>query len=282
MIFLMILTSLCFAICTLSDRYVSSKTNINKNEFTFLVSMSMVAFLTITLPFSEVKLSFSLINVLLLLGIIIVKYIELLTVIPILKKMTGSELKAWLGTASIITYFYEILFLNKNFKIISIIGLLVLLLGLYIIAKDEKNKTNYSKIFFPLTLLIISKALYGIFINKLTVSFSSNITLIIIFFIISILMLRKVKLKEVFIKGKKTTKIICGTRIIDVIGNLSGNYVALHSVTNYALVQPVQLIILLFIEIIIKDRKVSCKNIIGSVFAIFGIIIFQLSSLNII
>ncbi len=264
-----------YTACNISDKYIVSKGNINKNDYTFFLSLSSLIFLTFFLPFTDHKLQFSIYNAGIILGAAASKIVEFRTLAAVLKEMTPFEVKAWLGICIFLSYITDMIMKADSFRLSRLSMILITAMGLILIVWDNQRSINYKKIMFYLVLHILSKYLYGIVIKQAAKTMSTTMTLYCALIIVMILMLVSVHPIRIFKGNKKSISILCGTRLVNVIGNIAENEVIKMSLVQYSLIQP-GILVLLFLERMLRKERFPLRNIIGSVLCVLGVLGFSI------
>lgn len=272
----LIITAICYTICTISDKHTVTNYNISGKNFTFLMAISTVVFLTPALFFAEIKFTMSIESILCILLVTGNKALEFTTSAIVLNKLSGFETKAWLGISVILSYLTDILLGSELFSVLKLLSIFTLIFGLYLIAKgtSKQQKDKYKGIIIPLILYILSKYLYGFFIRIGSGKISSTLCIYTSMIILTVIYFFILKSKKEISKPDKGTHIVFITRIPNVIGLLSENALIGISLTLYSFAQPLILVILFFIAFFKKESH-DKKSFIGSVICTIAVICFK-------
>ena len=275
-IILMLAVTACYTTTSLSDKYAVSKAKFTGNEFTFLMCSSMSVFLLFTLPFQELKFTFTWQSFAAILLIAVCKMLEFQMSALVLKQLSAFELKAWLGVTLFASYITDI-FYGAELKALKILCISVTIIGLIFIARSGKdNRTEYRKIVVPLILYLAAKYGYGLVIKAFTPYISPTMQLLPALTIIAVIMLFTVKPTEILKKNKVGALKVILARIPNTAGMLLENAVIAISLVSYSFIQPMILVTLFLIGLIRKEQHTRL-NLIGSIICVAGVIMFQLS-----
>ncbi len=275
-IILMLAVTACYTTTSLSDKYAVSKAKFTGNEFTFLMCSSMSVFLLFTLPFQELKFTFTWQSFAAILLIAVCKMLEFQMSALVLKQLSAFELKAWLGVTLFASYITDI-FYGAELKALKILCISVTIIGLIFIARSGKDsRTEYRKIIVPLILYLAAKYGYGLVIKAFTPYISPTMQLLPALAIIAVIMLFTVKPTEILKKNKVGALKVILARIPNTAGMLLENAVIAISLVSYSFIQPMILVTLFLIGLIRKEQHTRL-NLIGSIICVAGVIMFQLS-----
>lgn len=264
-----------YTFCSYSDKYFISKAKMSSNTFTFFLSLSMLIFMGMYLPFDFYF--YPNVETIVLIGVFtICKILEFKLTAFTLTELSAFELKAWLGLGVFISYLYDVIFNGVSFSIISLTFIAMTITGLFLIAKDGSKKIDYKKISLGLVGVVFAKSGYGIVIHRLKDTCSSTLAMCIAFALICFGMLFFYNPVQEFKKRPKDIAKLSAVRVVNTIGSLIENYVAQISVISYSLIQPLILIVMFLINIL-KHEKTSPRGIIGGIICITGIISLQLT-----
>ncbi len=275
-IILMLAVTACYTTTSLSDKYAVSKAKFTGNEFTFLMCSSMSVFLLFTLPFQELKFTFTWQSFAAILLIAVCKMLEFQMSALVLKQLSAFELKAWLGVTLFASYITDI-FYGAELKALKILCISVTIIGLIFIARSGKdNRTEYRKIIVPLILYLAAKYGYGLVIKAFTPYISPTMQLLPALAIIAVIILFTVKPTEILKKNKVGALKVILARIPNTAGMLLENAVIAISLVSYSFIQPMILVTLFLIGLIRKEQHTRL-NLIGSIICVAGVVMFQLS-----
>jgi hypothetical protein len=210
--------------------------------------------------------------------IAVVKLIEFMSSAVLLRSLSAFQLKAWLGIGIILSYVYEIVFQGEIFRFIKILYLFMILIGLFFIA-DNMSGINIKKTWGFLFLYISSKFSYGLIIHQCpTIEFSIS-ALIVAFLILSTILVFLIKPKEMLKRNPRGTAIAVSTKVPNAIGLFVESTAAMASLTTYALIQPLILVALFFIDLVqtnLLKNRMKKSGIIGGILTIAGVLCYQL------
>lgn len=274
-VLMMLGVTVCYTICSLSDKYAIVGAKLSGDEFTFLMCSSMSVFLALIMPFQDVYIKLDIRSIVAVLLIALCKMFEFQMSARVLKELSAFELKAWLGLSLFASYFTDI-FYGERLAPLPIVFICLSAVGLVLIARSGASiKINYKKIALPLFLYIMSKYSYGLVVKAFTPYISSTLALFVAFLIISIVLLIKIDLPRLFReKGSGVLKVAL-VRIPNTAGMLLENAVIAVSLSDYAFIQPMILAVLFFIGLLRREKS-SPTNILGGVICVIGIVCFQI------
>lgn len=274
-VLMMLGVTVCYTICSLSDKYAIVGAKLSGDEFTFLMCSSMSVFLALIMPFQDVYIKLDIRSIVAVLLIALCKMFEFQMSARVLKELSAFELKAWLGLSLFASYFTDI-FYGERLAPLPIVFICLAAVGLVLIARSGASiKINYKKIALPLFLYIMSKYSYGLVVKAFTPYISSTLALFAAFLIISIVLLIKIDLPRLFReKGSGVLKVAL-VRIPNTAGMLLENAVIAVSLSDYAFIQPMILAVLFFIGLLRREKS-SPTNILGGVICVIGIVCFQI------
>lgn len=274
-IILMLAVTACYTTTSLSDKYAVSEAKFTGSEFTFLMCSSMSIFLLFTLPFQELKFTFTWQSFAAILLIAVCKMLEFQMSALVLKQLSAFELKAWLGVTLFASYITDI-FYGVELKALKILCISVTIIGLIFIARSGKDsRTEYRKIVVPLILYLAAKYGYGLVIKAFTPYISPTMQLLPALAIIAVIMLFTAKPTEILKKNKVGALKVILTRIPNTAGMLLENAVIAISLVSYSFIQPMILVTLFLIGLIRKEQHTRL-NLIGSIICVAGVVMFQL------
>ena len=274
-VILMLAVTACYTICSLNDKYAAAKANFSGDEFTFLMCSSMSVFLALSLPFQNLSFSLTWQSFLAISLVTVCKMLEFQMSARVLKQLSAFELKAWLGITLFASYFTDILF-GSELNIIKLICIFATAAGLVFIARSSKGGVNYKQIILPLMLYLVSKYGYGLIIRSFSPYASSTMQLLPAMVIISLIMLPRVRIRELIKNNRSGVVKVVLARIPNTLGMLLENAVISISLANYSFIQPMILVTLFVIGLIRREKR-SRLNLIGSIICIVGIVAFQLA-----
>lgn len=274
----MLLVVACYTICGLSDKYSVAKLKFDGNSFTFLMALPTAVLLLPLMPFSDLHIELCWQSVLAAVLIMISKLLEFKMSALVLTEMSAFELKAWLGLCLFASYAIDIIMAADTFNVLKLLAIGVTAVGLFMIARSEKEHINYKKIVIPLFLYLLSKFGYGFIITASAPYISSYFALLFGLILLAAVLIPFVHpIKPVRYKPKGCA-FVALTKIPNALGLVLENAVIATSMTNYSFIQPMIMVALFFIGLV---RKESTKaiNITGSIICIAGIASFQLFGL---
>lgn len=193
----------------------------------------------------------------------------------VLTEMSAFELKAWLGLCLFASYATDIITAVDTFSPLRLLAIAVTAIGLFMIARSERERINYKKIAVPLFFYLLSKFGYGFIITASAPYISSYFALLFGLILLAVALIpfvHPIKLIKVKPKG---CAFVALTKIPNALGLVLENAVIATSMTNYSFIQPMIMVALFFIGLV---RKESTKplNVVGSIVCIVGIVAFQL------
>lgn len=272
---MMLGTACCYTITSLSDKR-AARDGFSPDEFTFLMCLSMSAFLTFTLPFQSLHFKFgikSMTGILLTAGC---KFLEFNMSVIILRCISAFELKAWLGITLFASYLSDIL-LGGEMSLIRLLSLFVIAAGLFMIVRSEKSEpVQYRRIAVPLVLYLISKFGYGLVIRTFSKYASSTILLLAALLLVAAFTFHKIRPDSYRERLRQTAAVVLA-RIPNTVGMLLENAVIAVSLAQYSLIQPV-ILVTLFLISLLRREQYSGLNILGSLLCMAGVTVFQLIS----
>lgn len=275
---LMLTVVALYTICSLNDKYAVSKAKYNGSQLTFLMAAGTLPFLAILLPFSDLTLTFTIPAFAFIILTALSKYLEFAMSAKVLEQMSAFELKAWLGLTLFASYFTDVLMYGDGLSLLKLLCIAVTAAGLVMIAKSGKNKVNYKKIALPLVLYLAAKFGYGFIMKAAEGYISSTLTLFFALIILAAVTFPAAKPHRIAAEspeGAKGLVIVILCKLPNALGLLGENAVAEQSLTNYAFIQPMILIVIFFMEFFSRKEKLSGFDLAGSIACIAGILGFQ-------
>ncbi len=274
-IVLMLAVTVCYTICSLSDKYAVAEAKFNGNEFTFLMCSAMSVFLAISLPFQKVYVTISWQTFAAIFLIALCKMLEFQMSARVLKELSAFELKAWLGVTLFVSYITDVLY-GADLSMLKLLCIVITVVGLVLIARSgRKGKINYKKILIPLVVYLAVKYGYGLVIRSFSPYVSSTMQLLPALILISLFLLLKVNPIGIFKKNPKGALKVTLARIPNTAGMIMENMVIAISLTNYSFIQPLILVLLFVIGLLRRERS-SKLNLIGGAICVVGVIAFQI------
>lgn len=276
---LMIIVVALYTITSLNDKYAVSKAKYNGSQLTFMMAAGTVFFLSFLLPFADRKMTLHPMSLLFIVLIALSKYLEFALSAKILIDMSLFELKAWLGLTIFMSYFTDVIFFDANISALHIVCIIISVMGLVLIARDGKKQVNYRKIALSLIFYLLSRYSYGLIMKSAESYISSTMTLYFALILLAIVMLPAAKpwlMAKESPEGVKGMVIVTACKLPNAFGLLGENAIAAQSLTNFAFISPMILIVIFFIDLICKTEKRSGTAIAGSISVILGILGFQI------
>ncbi len=279
---LMLTVVALYTICSLNDKYAVSKAKYNGSQLTFLMAAGTLPFLALTLPFSDLTFTLTIPTIIFILLTALSKYLEFDMSAKILEQMSAFELKAWLGLCLFASYFTDIIMYGDKLSILKLFFIAVTVIGLILIAKSGKAQVNYRKIVLPLVLYLAAKFGYGFIMKAAEDYISSTLTLFFALIILAVVLIPSAKPLKIAAdspEGKKGVLIVVLCKLPNALGLLGENAVAAESLTNYAFIQPMILVVIFFTALFNKNEKLSGWNLAGSIACVAGILGFQIAGM---
>lgn len=279
----MLIVVALYTICSLNDKYAVSKAKLNGSQLTFLMAAGTIPFLAALLPFTDRNVTFSPLTLAFVLLMAASKYFEFYMSAKILEQMSAFELKAWLGISLFLSYFTDIIMQSQSISILKILCIAVTVGGLVLIARSGRQKVSYSKIVIPLIVYIAAKFGYGFVVKAGEGYISSTLMLFFALIILALVLIPKAKplsIAAVSPEGKKGVVIVVLCKLPNALGLLGENAVAAESLTNYAFIQPMILIVILVLELLKKSTRPTGLNLAGSIICALGILGFQAAGID--
>lgn len=268
-----------YTICSLNDKYAVSKAKMNGSQLTFLMAFGTLPFMALLLPFSDTTFTLSPWTLIFIILIAASKYLEFSMSAKILEQMSAFELKAWLGLTIFMSYFSEVIMQTQNISAVKIFCIIITVTGLAMIAKSGRKKVNYKKIVIPLIIYIIAKFGYGFVVHAAEKYISSTLTVFFALMILALVLIPSAKplsIAQTSPEGKKGVFIVCMCKLPNALGLSGENAVAAQSLTNYAFIQPMILIVILILDFLKKSTRPTGLNLAGSIVCSLGILGFQI------
>lgn len=267
-----------YTICSLNDKYAASKAKLNGSQLTFLMAAGTVPFLALLLPFSDRTFTVSLPSFIFIFLIAASKYLEFSMSAKILAEMSVFELKAWLGITLFLSYGTDMLMYSQSVSLPKVLCIIITAAGLVMIARSGRQKVNYPKIAVPLIVYIAAKFGYGFVMKAVERYISSTMTLFFALIVLALILIPSVKPLSIAAEspeGKKGVFIVVLCKLPNALGLLGENAVAAQSLTNYAFIQPMILVVVLILDFLKKSTRPTGWNLAGSVICVLGILGFQ-------
>ncbi|MGN0648544.1 MAG: hypothetical protein ACI4J3_07945 [Oscillospiraceae bacterium] len=267
-----------YTICSLNDKYAVSKAKLNGSQLTFLMAAGTLPFLALLLPFSDRTLTFSLPTFICVFLIAASKFLEFSMGAKILVEMSVFELKAWLGLTLFMSYATDIIMYSQDVSALKILCIAVTVAGLVMIARSGRRKVNYKKIAVALIVYIAAKFAYGFIMNTAKTYISSTLTVFFALIVLALVLIPSAKPLTIAAEspeGRKGVWIVVLCKLPNALGLLGENAVAAQSLTNYAFIQPMILMVVLILDLIKKNTRPTGWNLAGSLICVLGILGFQ-------
>ncbi|MDE6762119.1 MAG: hypothetical protein K2J73_00350 [Oscillospiraceae bacterium] len=272
---LMFGVTVCYTITSFSDKYAVSKAKFSGDEFTFLMCSSLSVFTLLSLPFQDIYFTLTWQSFAAILLIAVCKIFEFQMNAIVLRQLSAFELKAWIGVTLFVSYLTDVIY-GAELSMLKLLCIAATVTGLALIVRSgRENKIEYRKIAVPLALYLAAKYGYGLIIKTFTPYVSPTMQFMPALMLVSLIMLTKINLVEIFKKNKKGAANVILARIPNTAGMLIENIVISVSLASYSFIQPMILISLFVIGIIQRNRY-SRFNLAGSIICIAGVVIFQL------
>lgn len=267
-----------YTICSLNDKYAVSKAKLNGSQLTFLMAAGTLPFLALLLPFSDRTLTFSLPTFICVFLIAASKFLEFSIGAKILVEMSVFELKAWLGLTLFMSYAMDIIMYSQGVSALKILCIAVTVAGLVMIARSGRRKVNYKKIAVALIVYIAAKFAYGFIMNTAKAYISSTLTVFFALIVLALVLIPSAKPLTIAAEspeGIKGVWIVVLCKLPNALGLLGENAVAAQSLTNYAFIQPMILVVVLILDLMKKNTRPTGWNLAGSLICVLGILGFQ-------
>lgn len=273
----LILTAVCFTVCTVADKYSISKYDLSSGDFTFLVAAASCVFMLPALFIGDVKFDISAGSFVTIALVTIDKIAEFSTAAAVLKKLSGFETKAWLGTALFLSYFSDIIFFGESFESLKLLFIFITCICLFFMVRDAKSgdKGRYKDIRLILVIYIFSKYFYGLIIRAGSGSISPVASVYASMVIITAIYLFKAELRGLFGEKRKGTLLVFFIRIPNSAGLVLENILIGTSLTMYSLEQPLILAFLLIYSFL-RRESTSKVSILTGVLCLAAIFAFKL------
>ena len=267
-----------YTICSLNDKYAVSKAKYNGSQLTFLMAAGTVLFLLPLLPFADTTITANWLAPVFVLLIALSKYLEFDMSAKILEYMSAFELKAWVGILLFVSYFTDVIIYSQSIDIIKLLFIALTMAGLVMIAISGREKGNYKKIAVPMILYLAARFIYGFVMNAAEGIISSTMTLLFALIVLALVMLPSAKpwaIAKNSPEGMKGVLIVLLCKIPNALGLLGENAVAAESLTNFAFIPPMILIVIFIVGLFRKSTRPTGLNLAGSIACIIGIMGFQ-------
>lgn len=268
-----------YTICSLNDKYAVSKAKYNGSQLTFLMAAGTVPFLILLLPFSDRTLTANWLAPVFVLLIALSKYLEFDMSAKILEDMSAFELKAWVGILLFVSYFSDIIIYSLPVSLLKLGFIALTMIGLVLIAVSGRQKVNYRKIAIPMILYLAARFIYGLVMNAAEGVISSTLTLLFALIVLALVMLPSAKpwtIAKNSPEGVKGVIIVLLCKLPNALGLLGENAVAAESLTNFAFIPPMILIVIFIVGLFSKSTRPTGLNLVGSLVCIIGILGFQI------
>ncbi len=273
---MILLAAVCYTICGLSDKYAVSTAKLTGLQITFLMAGATAVFMAVMMPFMNIPFSgFSWQLAAAVVLIALNKLLEFVLSAKVLEEMSAFELKAWVGTVVFISYFADFLIDGAEISVIGLVFIAIMAVGLFLIARSNKQQIHYGKIVVPLIFYIIDRFGYGLTMRYAEPYGNSSQILFFALILLAVVLIPFVSLPKLLREKPKGVLVVSLTKIPNAVGLFAENAAIAVSLTGSAMIMPIVLIALFFIGVI---RKEYCTklNLIGAVISIVGIVGFQL------
>lgn len=273
----LVITALCYTVCTVSDKYAISEYRLSSSDFTFLMAAASCICMIPALFLTEMRFELSVSSFITVALVTADKIVEFYTSAAVLKRLSGFETKAWLGTAMFLSYFTDVAVFGEGFEVVKLLFIFITCGCLFIMVRGGRNssKGKYKGIVLLLVLYILSKFFYGLVIRLGSDAVSPTASVYSAMVIIAVIYLFKVNLKELFKDKLKGSGIVFATRIPNIIGLISENTLIGVSLTLYSMEQPLILAMLLAYSFIRRENESKVSLISGAV-CLLAILAFRL------
>ena len=200
----------------------------------------------------------------------LVKLLEFYTSAKLLKTFSAYELKAWLGSNIILSYFYNVLFEKELWKVEMLFLSIFLIVGIAMILKEKKEVMN---LLLYILGFVMSKLFYGILIGQV-IGLNEKISILfILMLLLTFSHLPFVSTKKIFSTVGVTKGVL--TRIPNAAGLIFESMAATENLYLYAMIQPIQLLILFCISLARRENMGKWKFF-GSMLCILCIFIMTI------
>ena len=267
-----------YTITSLNDKYAVSKAKYNGSQLTFFMATGTVLFLLPLLPFADTTVTADWLAPVFVLLIALSKYLEFDMSAKILEYMSAFELKAWVGILLFVSYFTDVIIYSQTVSIVKLLFIALTMGGLVMIAVSGREKVNYRKIAVPMILYLAARFIYGFVMNAAEGIISSTMTLLFALIVLALVMLPSAKpwaVAKNSPEGIKGVIIVLLCKLPNALGLLGENAVASESLTNFAFIPPMILIVIFIVGLFSKSTRPTGLNLIGSIVCIVGILGFQ-------
>ncbi len=273
---MILLAAACYTICGLSDKYAVSTAKLTGLQIPFLMAAATAVFMGIMLPFLDIPFfGFSWQLAVAVILIALNKLLEFVLSAKVLTEMSAFELKAWVGTVVFISYFADFFMDGKPISVVGLLFIAIMAVGLFLIAKSNKQQIHYKKIVLPLIFYIIVRFGYGLTIRYAEPYGSGSQILFFALILLAIALIPFVSLVKMVREKPKGVLVVSLTKLPNAVGLFAENAAVAVSLTGSAMIMPIVLVALFLIGVF---RKEYCTklNFIGAIISIVGIIGFQL------
>ncbi len=267
-----------YTITSLNDKYAVSKAKYNGSQLTFFMAAGTVLFLLPLLPFADTTITANWLAPVFVLLIALSKYLEFDMSAKILEYMSAFELKAWVGILLFVSYFTDVIIYSQTISIVKLLFIALTMAGLVMIAVSGREKVNYKKIALPMVLYLAARFIYGFVMNAAEGIISSTMTLLFALIVLALVMLPSAKpwtVAKNSPEGMKGVIIVLLCKLPNALGLLGENAVAAESLTNFAFIPPMILIVIFIVGLFSKSTRPTGLNLVGSIVCIIGILGFQ-------
>ncbi len=268
-----------YTITSLNDKYAVSKAKYNGSQLTFFMAAGTVLFLLPLLPFADTTVTANWLAPVFVLLIALSKYLEFDMSAKILEYMSAFELKAWVGILLFVSYFTDVIIYSQTISIMKLLFIVLTMAGLVMIAVSGREKVNYKKIAVPMLLYLAARFIYGFVMNAAEGIISSTMTLLFALIVLALVMLLSAKplaAAKNSPEGMKGVIIVLLCKLPNALGLLGENAVAAESLTNFAFIPPMILIVIFIVGLFSKSTRPTGLNLAGSIVCIAGILGFQI------
>ena len=255
-----------------------SKAKYNGPQLAFFMAAGTVLFLLPLLPFADTTVTANWLAPVFVLLIALSKYLEFDMSAKILEYMSAFELKAWVGILLFVSYFTDVIIYSQTISIVKLLFIALTMAGLVMIAVSGREKVNYKKIAVPMLLYLAARFIYGFVMNAAEGIISSTMTLLFALIVLALVMLPSAKpwaVAKTSPEGMKGVIIVLLCKLPNALGLLGENAVAAESLTNFAFIPPMILIVIFIVGLFSKSTRPTGLNLAGSIVCIAGILGFQ-------
>ena len=271
--FFIILSAFLSCIGAYIDKYII-KRGIEKKDYFYYMCLTMIPFAAITLFFEDVRFTFGLIPILLLIVAMILRYIKQKAFVGCYRYLDPHEMNTYLTLALLIAFVIDTICGIKEFTYLSAIAILLVLVGVFSLTGVKLRINNLKK---DLIIRILSEVAFG-YIAYFILKYWSNAVYMLLLNLCLVLVVTPTYKISYHKKNKNIFLFIILQQAFGFTYTYINNYLSSNAVTYSSFVRPLSLILVTIFAFFAKgiDKKPTVKDIISILFVVAGVVCINL------